>query len=893
MNPSMKPILRKDILSPGPRVPLTRGLAVCLLAALVACTAAAQAATFYVDAARPDDSGNGLSWDTAKKTVQAGINAAASGDAVWVKAGTYVETITMKSNLSLYGGFAGTEAAVGDRNILANGSTLNASTLGTRYHVVTMNGLTNARLDGMSVGGGLANGSGQDKLGAGIYCSSLNSTNTIANCLIVGNVASDYGSGIACLAGSSPLISTCVLLGNGISQSPLLLSAGGAALYCSASSPTVESCTMGANYASTNGGGVYCTGGSSPAFTRCIFYANVATQQAGFGSAMGGAVYCSASTPSFSGCAFSGNSAANNLLGSGAGGGGVYLASNSPVTFTNCLFSGNYTGASGGGAVYCTGSAPSFVNCTISSNSSATGSANGGGVFLTGSSKPVFKNTLFENNTKYGIYEGDGGSDPTVSHCLFNNNPNGNYYDNDTGSSLSIVSLNALSGNGGDIAADPKFVMDGSDGVRGTWTAAPTVTNGMTTLTDAAASYPPDNGLLGRMLNANTTQRQQWSVISNTATTITIWGDVTGIAPAGSAYKIADYHLGVGSGAIDYGTSAGAPPADLEMSPRPVDYPGLGGDGLTYDIGAYEAQFSPLEVLSIVRAGGSPTNAASVDFTVTFNRPVTGVDSADFALTATGVSGASVTSVSADTGDTRTVAVGTGTGDGTIRLDLADNDTITDANAAPLGGAGAGNGSFTGGEAYTVDKTVPTGTVLINGNRSATNNPTVSLALTWNDSAGGSGVVRMRFSNDGATWSAWEPLAAARAYTLPAGPDGHRTVRVQYLDKANNRSAACIDYIRLDTTPPTGTIIINNGALTTSTQSVTLGLTWADGNGAQVSRMRFSDDGAHWTYWMPPEAAHAYMLPPGIGYHTVRVQYLDGAGNYSLVYNDYIKLVAP
>jgi hypothetical protein len=55
--------------------------------------------------------------------------------------------------------------------------------------------------------------------------------------------------------------------------------------------------------------------------------------------------------------------------------------------------------------------------------------------------------------------------------------------------------------------------------------------------------------------------------------------------------------------------------------------------------------------------------------------------------------------------------------------------------------------------------------------------------------------------------------------------------------------------------------------------------------------MRFSDDGAHWTAWELPKATRAYTLPAGSGYHTVRVQYLDGANNYSPVYSHYIKLV--
>jgi WD40 repeat protein len=184
-----------------------------------------------------------------------------------------------------------------------------------------------------------------------------------------------------------------------------------------------------------------------------------------------------------------------------------------------------------------------------------------------------------------------------------------------------------------------------------------------------------------------------------------------------------------------------------------------------------------------------------------------------------------------------------------------------------------------------------TGSIVINNNRSATNNPQVTLALTWSGGAG-TGVTRMRFSNDGATWSAWEALTATRAYALP-GTDGYKTVRVQYRDSVGNNSPVFNDYIRLDATPPTGSININNGASTTATQSVTLGLTWADGTGAGVSRMRFSDNGSTWTAWMPLTATRAHTLPAGLGYHTVRVQYLDGANNYSAVYNDYIKLVTP
>jgi hypothetical protein len=96
----------------------------------------------------------------------------------------------------------------------------------------------------------------------------------------------------------------------------------------------------------------------------------------------------------------------------------------------------------------------------------------------------------------------------------------------------------------------------------------------------------------------------------------------------------------------------------------------------------------------------------SVDFTLTFIESVTGVDATDFALSTTGVSGASITGVSGS-GTTYTVTVGTGSGDGTIRLDVTDDDTILDAAGNPLGGPGSGNGDYTGGETYTIARVAP------------------------------------------------------------------------------------------------------------------------------------------------------------------------------------------
>ncbi len=194
-----------------------------------------------------------------------------------------------------------------------------------------------------------------------------------------------------------------------------------------------------------------------------------------------------------------------------------------------------------------------------------------------------------------------------------------------------------------------------------------------------------------------------------------------------------------------------------------------------------------------------------------------------------------------------------------------------------------------GGAIYlTVSKgpiPVVTGSVIINSGASATKATAVTLGLTWSANA-----VRMRFSDNGSTWTSWEPLKASRPYTLPAG-DGYKTVRVQFMEINNFRSVTYSDYILLDGTAPTGSIIINNGAATVATPYVFLTLTWSDGAGSGVRSVRYSNDGAHWTLWEPVVTPRTYMLPLPSGTQTVRAQFLDGAGNYSIVYSDYIKVV--
>jgi hypothetical protein len=109
------------------------------------------------------------------------------------------------------------------------------------------------------------------------------------------------------------------------------------------------------------------------------------------------------------------------------------------------------------------------------------------------------------------------------------------------------------------------------------------------------------------------------------------------------------------------------------------------------------------KVLSIVRTNPNPTGAASVDFTVNFNQPVSGVDSTDFALITSGIAAPSITEMSGS-GTTYTVTVNTGFGKGYLRLDLVDDDSIKDTANNPLGGTGTRNGDYINGQTYTIIK---------------------------------------------------------------------------------------------------------------------------------------------------------------------------------------------
>jgi photosystem II stability/assembly factor-like uncharacterized protein len=95
--------------------------------------------------------------------------------------------------------------------------------------------------------------------------------------------------------------------------------------------------------------------------------------------------------------------------------------------------------------------------------------------------------------------------------------------------------------------------------------------------------------------------------------------------------------------------------------------------------------------------------------------------------------------------------------------------------------------------------------------------------------------------------------------------------------------------IKLDKTAPTGSILINDGASSTNSTSVTLSLTAADVT-AGVYQVRFSNDGGWDTEtWETPSASRAWTLTSGDGAKTVYYQIMDNVGLIS-TYSDTITL---
>lgn len=179
----------------------------------------AQSRRFYVNAAAAPG-GSGLSWAAAFADLQDALLAAAAGDSVWVAQGIYKPTTTAdrdrsfepKSGLRLFGGFAGTETYIGERNYAAHPTVLSGDigavgdSTDNSYNVVYLHFPdTNTIIDGFIIRNGTANSAAsvspaydRRKCGGGLYIMGADweAYGEIRNCLFLLNYARNYGGGV-------------------------------------------------------------------------------------------------------------------------------------------------------------------------------------------------------------------------------------------------------------------------------------------------------------------------------------------------------------------------------------------------------------------------------------------------------------------------------------------------------------------------------------------------------------------------------------------------------------------------------------------------------------------------------------------------------------------------
>ena len=147
-------------------------------------------------------------------------------------------------------------------------------------------------------------------------------------------------------------------------------------------------------------------------------------------------------------------------------------------------------------------------------------------------------------------------------------------------------------------------------------------------------------------------------------------------------------------------------------------------------------------------------------------------------------------------------------GTGTVSITLAAGDG--QKNVQVVVKDSAGNQSAQVSASIGLDTTPPTlSSLAINGGAAYTNTTGVSVASVAAD-GGGSGVAKIAFETNSSGFGAPVAYSSPVNLTLPAG-DGVKVIGAKVFDLAGNESAVVTDSITLDTTPATGTFVINSG----------------------------------------------------------------------------------
>ncbi|MFD2555140.1 MBG domain-containing protein [Sphingobacterium tabacisoli] len=180
---------------------------------------------------------------------------------------------------------------------------------------------------------------------------------------------------------------------------------------------------------------------------------------------------------------------------------------------------------------------------------------------------------------------------------------------------------------------------------------------------------------------------------------------------------------------------------------------------------------------------------------------------------------------------------------------------------------------------FTIDKTRPTATVIINNGSYFTNHEYVDVRIT--PDPGVTDIVSMRYSvND-------SPVSTTQAYqsrfSIGVGSEnGAKSVKVQLIDAAGNISPLYFWNFALNTTIPTGSLMINNRAAYTTAQEVDILIT-PDASANEIVTMQFSADNNTWSPIEDYNPSKRYTLPLGDGDKIVYVRLVDRFGNVGIL----------
>jgi hypothetical protein len=376
--------------------------------------------------------GNGSTWADAYTTLQAGLDAAHSGDQIWVARGTYYPTsrygmsgtnrnfhFRMKNGVAICGGFAGNESPHYDLTLrdFESNETILSGDIGTVgdnsdncyhvfYHPFGLNLSASAVLDGFTITAGNANHLATYYSGGGMHNKRDNNL-TLRNIVFSDNRA--YSCGGMANESAAPTLYNVTFKNN----TAYGYVGGGMGSFNTAATnahPTLTNVIFTGNFAKEIGGGMW-NHRCSPSLTNVSFTSNqVATQGVTWG--YGGGIYNGEnSNPALDTVNFQGNTARF--------GGGMFNEDNSSPLLSNVFFTNNT--AFDGGGMYNDNSNPTLINAVFSGN---TSSVSGGGIANYEGSTTDITNAVFYNNTASGfgggIYNVTGSL--TITNCTFSMN---------------------------------------------------------------------------------------------------------------------------------------------------------------------------------------------------------------------------------------------------------------------------------------------------------------------------------------------------------------------------------------------------------------------------------------------------------------------------------------